>query len=79
MGDTVDALAYKTDVKARAKDNVQGKVEAMKVTSESVSGTSDGAPVRPPIRLKRPRGGIAQENPLGLAVGGRGVGFLAAC
>ena len=30
MGDTIDALGYKADVKSRAKDNVSGKVEAVK-------------------------------------------------
>jgi ElaB/YqjD/DUF883 family membrane-anchored ribosome-binding protein len=47
MGDTVDALGYKADVKSRAKDRI-----------------SDTA-------------GVAQENPLGLAIGGIAVGFLA--
>ena len=27
MGDTIDALGYKADVKSRAKDNVAGKVD----------------------------------------------------
>jgi gas vesicle protein len=30
MGDTIDALGYKTDVKSRAKDNVSGKVDTVK-------------------------------------------------
>ena len=47
MGDTVDALGYKADVKSRAKDRI----------SDTAS--------------------VAQENPLGLAIGGVAVGFLA--
>jgi ElaB/YqjD/DUF883 family membrane-anchored ribosome-binding protein len=47
MGDTVDALGYKADVKSRAKDRI----------SDTAS--------------------VAQENPLGLAIGGIAVGFLA--
>ena len=30
MGDTIDALGYKADVKSRAKDNVAGKVDSVK-------------------------------------------------
>ena len=68
MGDTVDALGYKTDVKARASDKV-GAVKA-KVTgaTPSTGDVKHGA---------RQAVGIAQENPLGLAVGAVAVGFLA--
>src|ERR1700742_2370718 len=58
MGDTVDALSYKADVKERAKDSLRDRKEAV------VGGTQ---------RAKR----VAQENPLGLAVGAIAVGFLA--
>jgi hypothetical protein len=51
MGETVDALGYKTDVKTRTKEAV-----------------SDRA---------RRAGGIAKENPLGLAIGATAVGFIA--
>lgn len=50
MGDTIDALGYKADVKARAR--------------ESVADKAQGAV------------GLAQENPLGLAVGAIAAGFL---
>ena len=36
MGDTVEALAYKTDVPARMKDNVNERVDAVKGTIENV-------------------------------------------
>jgi Protein of unknown function (DUF3618) len=68
MGETVDALGYKADVKARAGD----KVGAMKdkVTGAAPSGgdMKHGA---------RQAAGVAQENPLGLAVGAMAAGFLA--
>jgi ElaB/YqjD/DUF883 family membrane-anchored ribosome-binding protein len=51
MGETVDALGYKTDVKTRTKEAV-----------------SDRA---------RRAGGMAKENPLGLAIGSAAVGFIA--
>ncbi len=68
MGDTVDALGYKTDVKARAGDKV-GAIKD-KITGAAPSGgdVKDGA---------RQAVGVAQENPLGLAIGAVAVGFLA--
>ena len=79
MGDTVDALAYKADVKSRAKESVSEKVDSIKskVTGakDSVAGaTPSGGEVKHQARRTV---GIAQENPLGLAVGSLAVGFLA--
>jgi hypothetical protein len=79
MGDTVDALGHKADVKGRAKDSVTGKVDAMK---EKVVGAKDGAmdvtPSTGEVRQGARRAvGVVQENPLGLAVGAVAVGFLA--
>jgi gas vesicle protein len=54
MGETIDALGYKADVKSRAKERA----------SDAVGTVKQGL-------------GIAQENPLGLAVGAVAVGFLA--
>ena len=79
MGDTVDALAYKTDVKTRAKDTVTGKVDAVK---EKVTG-APGCHRRNPQRRRRQAGatrkaaGVAKENPLGLAISAVAVGFIA--
>jgi ElaB/YqjD/DUF883 family membrane-anchored ribosome-binding protein len=78
MGDTIDALGYKTDVKSRAKDNVSGKVEAVKerlgVAGQKASdATPDSDQVKHQVRRAA---GIAQENPLGLAAGAVAVGFL---
>jgi uncharacterized protein DUF3618 len=72
MGDTVDALAYKADVKTRAKESVTEKVDSLKA---KVSGaTPDAGEVKHGARRAV---GIAQENPIGLALGAVGVGFLA--
>src|SRR5215208_2234116 len=38
MGETVDALSYKADVKSRARDSIQEKKESAK---ESLMGTKD--------------------------------------
>ena len=54
MGETIDALGHKADVKGRAK--------------ERIGNTVGGA---------RRAAGVAQENPMGLAVGAMAAGFLA--
>jgi hypothetical protein len=68
MGDTVDALGYKTDVKARAGDKVGALKEKVTGATPSAGDVKGGA---------KQAVGIAQENPLGLAVGAAAVGFLA--
>ena len=90
MGDTVDALAYKADVKSRAKESVNEKVDSLKskVTgakdsvTDTVAGAkdsvSDATPSAGDVKHHAKRGvGIAQENPLGLAIGSAAIGFLA--
>lgn len=79
MGDTVDALAYKTDVKTRVKESIADKrerlVEQVRGTTHKVGdATPDGQEVKEGARQAV---GIAQENPLGLALGGVAAGFLA--
>jgi ElaB/YqjD/DUF883 family membrane-anchored ribosome-binding protein len=79
MGDTIDALGYKADVKSRAKDNVSGKVDTVKerlgLAGQKASDvTPDADQVTQQVRKAA---GIAQENPLGLALGAAAVGFLA--
>jgi ElaB/YqjD/DUF883 family membrane-anchored ribosome-binding protein len=79
MGDTVDALAYKADVKSRAKDSVSEKVDTLKskVTGAKDS-VADSTPSGGDVKAgARKTVGIAQENPLGLAIGAAAVGFLA--
>ena len=79
MGDTIDALGYKADVKSRAKDNVVGKVDSVK-ESLGLAGqkASDATPDAEQVKGQvRKAAGLAQENPLGLAIGAAAVGFLA--
>ncbi len=82
MGDTVDALAYKTDVKTRVKESISDKrdrlIEQVQGTTDKVTGkvgeaTPDGQQVKEGAQQAV---GVAQENPLGLAVGGLAAGFL---
>jgi len=79
MGDTVDALAYKTDVKTRVKESISDKrerlIEQARGTSHKVGeATPDGQQVKEGARQAV---GVAQENPIGLALGGLAAGFLA--
>ena len=78
MGETIDALGYKADVKSRAKDNVSGKVDSVKERL-GLAGqkASDMTPDTEQVKGQaRKAAGIAQENPLGLAVGAAAAGFL---
>jgi ElaB/YqjD/DUF883 family membrane-anchored ribosome-binding protein len=72
MGDTVEALGYKTDVKTRAKNAISDKVGSAK---DKVSGpTPDKGQVKSGARQAK---GMAEENPLGLAIGAAALGFVA--
>ena len=68
MSETVDALGYKADVKTRAKEKIVG------VKDKVAGGTPDGGDVK---QQARRASSVAQENPLGLAIGAVAVGFVA--
>jgi ElaB/YqjD/DUF883 family membrane-anchored ribosome-binding protein len=72
MGDTVDALAYKADVPTRTKEWLDEKKDA--VTSKVGDVTPDAEQVR--RRMDRMKRGV-ERNPIGLAIGGAAVGFVA--
>jgi gas vesicle protein len=86
MSETVDALGYKADVKTRAKENLHDKTESAK---ESIVGVKDkivgaGSSVSERTRDSEQVGhsarrakSVAQENPIGLALGSVAVGFVA--
>ena len=79
MGDTVEAIGYKADVPTRAKEKVSDRVQSVK---SSIVGASDTVNERTPStgdvkHAARKGAGIAQDNPLGLAVGSIAIGFLA--
>lgn len=72
MGDTVEALGHKTDVTGRAKGAVADRVESVR------SKVAGSAPNSGEMKQGAQRAaGIAQENPLGLAIGAAAVGFVA--
>ena len=72
MGQTVEALGYKANVPARTRDWVGEKKGSL---ASRVSGvTPDGQAVKErSLRMKD----TAERNPLGLALAGAAVGFVA--
>jgi hypothetical protein len=89
MSDTIDAIGYKADVPARAKDKVTDTVDrardslagTMDSVMGAVSGTAtavkDAAPDGSEVKGQaRQAVGVAQQNPLGLAIGSIAAGFL---
>ena len=101
MSETVDALGYKADVKARTKESIQEKKDSAKESivgatqsvkekivgagssvGDSVSSVggsvSDKTPDAGQVKHQAKRAvGVAQSNPLGLAIGSVAVGFIA--
>ncbi len=90
MDDTVGALGYKADVPSRTKeavhDRVQGVKDKVSGVGEAITGkasnaagsVNDATPSTGDIkRTARKGAGLAQENPLGLAIGSVAVGFIA--
>jgi gas vesicle protein len=79
MTETVDALGYKADVKSRARESIRDRKDSMK---ESIVGAKDrvvgGTPDTEQVSHQARRAvSVAQENPLGLALGAAAAGFLA--
>jgi len=79
MGETVDALAHKADVKSRVKESLEEKRDRLR---EQMAGTSSRIGEATPDRGEVKEGarqavGVAQETPIGLAIGGVAAGFLA--
>jgi hypothetical protein len=78
MGNTVNALTYKTDVKTRVKDSIGDKrdrlIAQMQGAGHKVGeATPDGEQLKEGAHQAV---GAAQENPIGLALGGVAAGFL---
>ena len=78
MGDTVEAIGYKTDVKSRAKDSMSDKISGVRNRITGAKDTvGDAAPSSGDVkRGARQAVGVAQENPIGLAVAALSGGFL---
>ena len=79
MGDTIDAIGYKADVKSRARESISDKTSAIKSkVTGAASSVGDATPDSGDVKQGAKQAvGIAQENPLGLALGGVAIGFVA--
>jgi ElaB/YqjD/DUF883 family membrane-anchored ribosome-binding protein len=78
MSDTVDQLAHKANVPGRVKESIAVKRDRLK---EQMQGTAsrvgDVTPDASGVKHSaRHAVGVAEENPLGLAIGGVAAGFL---
>ena len=79
MGDTAEALGHKADVPGRTREAVSGKVDSVKSKFTGAKDSmSDATPSGQDVKEGAQQAvGIAKENPLGLALGGLAVGFVA--
>ena len=79
MGTTVDALAHKADVKSRVKESISDKKERLRAQMSGASSRiGDATPEAGQVKEGAKEAvGVAEENPLGLALGGVAAGFLA--
>jgi hypothetical protein len=77
MGETVEAIGYKADVKTRMKESISDKKDAVVGKADAVVSRLSGA-VADGQQLKggAQKVGVSHENPLGLAVAGMAVGFV---
>ena len=78
MSETMEALGRKADVKGRIKGSVTDAKDAVTDRARSVVSTvTDAAPDTLDVKDGARKVGLSRENPLGLAIGGAAVGFLA--
>jgi hypothetical protein len=70
MGETVEAIGYKTDVKSRVKDSVAEKKDAV------VSRVTGAMPDRQQVQRGARKVGLSKQNPLGLGIAAAAAGFV---
>jgi uncharacterized protein DUF3618 len=77
MGETVEAIGYKADVKSRVKDTIVQKKDAVVGSADSlVSRVSGVVPDRQQVKTGAQKVGVSKQNPLGLTIAGAAVGFV---
>ena len=88
MGETVEAIGYKADVKSRVKDSVAEKKSAVLGSvgdgKDAIVGRADSlvsriggiVPDGEQMKDGAAKVGVSKENPLGLALAGAAVGFV---
>jgi ElaB/YqjD/DUF883 family membrane-anchored ribosome-binding protein len=73
MGETVEAIGYKADVPSRAKEMLSETKEQVTRRARSLGGTRGGGDTQPKVERAK---SLAEENPLGLALGAAAAGFI---
>jgi gas vesicle protein len=88
MGETVEAISYKADVKRRLKDSVAEKkgaiIGSVGEGKDAIVGKADSlvsrvggiVPDGEQVKDGAAKVGVSKENPLGLAIAGAAVGFV---
>jgi hypothetical protein len=78
MGSTVDALAHKADMKSRVKESFAEKRDRLRAQmTGTASRIGEATPEGGQVKEGAQRAvGVAEENPIGLALGGAATGFL---
>jgi hypothetical protein len=77
MGETVEAIGYKADVKSRVKNTIVQKKDAVVGSADSlVSRVSGVVPDRQQVKTGAQKVGVTKQNPLGLTIAGAAVGFV---
>jgi hypothetical protein len=77
MGETVEAIGYKADVKSRLKDRIVERKDAVVRSADSLVSRVGGAvPDGTQVKSSARKVGISRENPLGLAIAGASAGFV---
>jgi Protein of unknown function (DUF3618) len=77
MGDTVEAIGHRADVKTRVKETVSSKKDAVVGGIDSlVSRVTGIVPDGEEIKTGARKVGVSSENPLGLAIAGAAAGFI---
>ncbi len=78
MSETVEALGHKADVKTRVKDSISDTKDTVVEKADTLVHKVTGAmPDGTQVKQGAQKVGLSKENPLGLAIGGAAVGFLA--
>jgi hypothetical protein len=77
MGDTVQAIGHRADVKTRVKESVGSKKDAVVGGVDSlVSRVTGVVPDREQMKTGARKVGVSSQNPLGLAITGAAAGFI---
>jgi hypothetical protein len=77
MGDTVEAIGQRADVKTRVKESISMKKDVViggvdSVVSRVTGVVPDGEQMKTGAR----KVGVSSQNPLGLAIAGAAAGFI---